>query len=166
MLTYGTSVRSSAPSAASKMHEAGKRVAEMLTQFRELEPDNIGERLQFAIVDSDEAGEIFTFTCSSEGWMTNPHNTLHGGVAATVLDHAMGTVVTAIVPEGSLVATSEMQISYHRPLFAARTLDVVIRVLSRSRSLVHLTGEIRMADAPERLCVSGTSVYFYRENRG
>ena len=93
--------------------------------------------------------------------MANAAGTLHGGMAAAVVDQAMGFVVYAIQPGRGFSPTVEMQLSFHRPLRAEGELLVKVEVLTAGKTLMHLRAEVFAAEAPGKLCVSATAVYAF-----
>ena len=124
-------------------------------------PDSIGAMLNFSLLSCDEERDIYCFRCDTAGWMRNINGTLHGGVCATILDQAMGFVVRCIQPGNGISPTAEMQISYHRPVIPGEKLDIMVQVLSRGRSLMHLRAEAGMTGT-DKLCISATAVYCYK----
>ena len=134
-----------------------KRLRDAVAGLQKIAPGTIGDQLGFSLVEQRE--EEYTFRCRTETWMANAAGTLHGGIAAAVVDQAMGFVVYAIQPGEGFSPTVEMQLSYHRPLRPQGELLVRVRVMSRGKSLMHLRAELFMEDAPEKLCVSATAVY-------
>jgi uncharacterized protein (TIGR00369 family) len=80
---------------------------------------------------------------------------VHGGLAATLLDSALGCAINTLAPRGKVFATLELQINFTRPL----TEDVgPIRCVGR---VIHLgrrtaTAEGRVVDERGRLYAHGT----------
>lgn len=145
-------------SGENKQPEA-QRLQAAVAGLHVLAPDTIGDRLDFSLAEQGE--DWYTFRCRTESWMANAAGTLHGGIAAAVVDQAMGFVVYAIQPGEGFSPTVEMNLSYHRPLRPQGGLLVRVQVMSRGKNLMHLRAELFMEDAPEKRCVSATAVYAF-----
>lgn len=139
--------------------ESEIRLREALAGLHTVAPDTIGDRFHFSLESVD--GNTYCFRCAVQPWMANIAGILHGGMAAAVVDQAMGFVVYAIQPGKGFSPTVEMQQSFHRPLSAEGELLVKVEVLTAGKTLMHLRSEIFAAAAPERLCVSATAVYAF-----
>jgi len=135
------------------------RLREAVEGLHSVAPDTIGDRFRFSLESAE--GSIYRFRCTVQPWMANVAGILHGGVAATVVDQAMGFVCYAIQPGKGFTPTVEMQLSYHRPLSAEGELLVKVEVLTAGKTLMHLRAEVFTAAAPEKLCVSATAVYAF-----
>lgn len=86
----------------------------------------------------------------------NPWGTVHGGLAATLLDSCMGLAVQSTVEKGIVSTTLEFKISFVRPI--ASTTGLVRaegKVLSIGRRAG--TAEGRLTDAQGRLLAHGTT---------
>jgi uncharacterized protein (TIGR00369 family) len=86
----------------------------------------------------------------------NPMGTVHGGIAATMLDSAMACAVHTTLPAGVGYTTLELKVNYIR---AARTDG---RTLTASGSVVHTgrrtaTAEGKVVDEQGKLIAHGTT---------
>ena len=70
--------------------------------------------LNFALVEVDEGRAVFAMT--PDEYHYNPIGVVHGGVAATLLDSAMGCAVNSALPVGMGFTTLEVKVNYLRPL--------------------------------------------------
>ena len=72
---------------------AGLTGLELIRKFAagELAPPPIIAMLEGSIVEADEGRVVFTLTPAE--WMFNPIGSVHGGIAATILDSCMGCAV-------------------------------------------------------------------------
>lgn len=89
-------------------------------------------------------------------YLYNPIGSVHGGVAATLLDSVMGCAVHSSLPRGRLYSTLEIKISYLRPITQA--LGVVIAegsVISTGRKAAFAEGRITGSDG--KLYATGTT---------
>jgi uncharacterized protein (TIGR00369 family) len=107
----------------------------------ELPPPPIAELLGMSITHVDRGHVIFAVEPAE--WMYNPIGSVHGGVAATLLDSSLGCAVHTTLDAGVGYATSDLQVRYVRALSADSG-----RVLAESR-VVH-SGR-RLATAEGRL---------------
>jgi uncharacterized protein (TIGR00369 family) len=86
----------------------------------------------------------------------NPAGTVHGGLAATLLDSAMGLAIQSTLEAGIGSTTLEFKISLSRPVTPATgTITAEGRVLSCGRRVG--TAEGRLTDAEGRLLAHGTT---------
>jgi len=107
----------------------------------ELPPPPIASLLDFEITLVEEGRVIFAVTPAE--WMYNPIGSVHGGVAATLLDSSLGCAVHTVLPEGARYTTTDLHVHYVRAMTAATG-----RVLADSK-VVH-AGR-RLATAEGRL---------------
>ncbi len=152
----------------SKMIDAGAQVdmAEVVSQrialLHEVVPNSIGDMLNFRLINCDPAAGIYVLGCKTETWMRNVAGTLHGGMCATVVDQAMGFISYCIKPGEGTAPTVQMQVTYHRPLIPGEEVLVTVKVLTVTRSLMHLSAEAVMAYATDKLCLTSSATYFYK----
>jgi uncharacterized protein (TIGR00369 family) len=72
----------------------------------------IGELLGMSLVEFDHGRAVFAVEPAE--WMYNPIGSVHGGIAATLLDSCMGCAIHSTLPAGVGYATSDLQIRYSR----------------------------------------------------
>lgn len=70
----------------------------------------------------------------------NPIGSVHGGIAATLLDSAMGCAINTLLPRGVAYTTLELKVNYVRPM----TRDT--SVVRAEASVIHLGGRIALAE--------------------
>jgi uncharacterized protein (TIGR00369 family) len=86
----------------------------------------------------------------------NPAGTVHGGLAATLLDSCMGLAVQSTLEQGVSQTTLEFKISLLRPITpATRLITAEGVVMSRGRRIG--TAEGRITDGNGRLLAHGTT---------
>jgi len=86
----------------------------------------------------------------------NPIGSVHGGIAATVLDTVMGCSVHSMLPQGRAYSTLEIKISYLRPLTQALgEVTAEGRVLNLGRKAAFAEGKI--IDAAGKIYATGTT---------
>ena len=136
-----------------------------LEQLHTCAPGTIGDMLGLELVDCDPPAGSYMMRCQTQPWMRNIAGTLHGGLCATLVDQAMGCVAYCAKPGEGTAPTVELNVSYHRPLIPGEDALIRVRLVSTGRHLLHLAAEVFRADAPEKLCLSATAVYFYHASR-
>src|SRR2546421_4974839 len=79
-------------------------------QTRELPAPPIAELMGMWITEVSEGRVVFA--AEPAEYHYNPLGTVHGGVAATLLDSAMGCAVQSMLPAGTEYAPLEIKINY------------------------------------------------------
>ena len=86
----------------------------------------------------------------------NPAGTVHGGLAATLLDSCMGLAIESTLEKGLAQTTLEIKVSLVRPITPATgPVRAEGMVLSRGRRIA--TAEGRITDGEGRLLAHGTT---------
>ena len=141
--------------------DLAEKVRRRIAQVDASIPGSIAEMLRFEVVGEDK-GDI-VMTCGTMPWMRNSAGTLHGGLCATILDQAMGFVSCCLKEGNDIAPTVQMSISYHRPLHPGEQVIVKVHVVSVTHSLMNLAAEASQATCPEKICLSGSGMYFVRK---
>jgi uncharacterized protein (TIGR00369 family) len=76
----------------------------------------IARTLGFAVIEVAQGRAVFAL--EPQPWMYNPIGSVHGGVAATLLDSCMGCAVHTTLEAGVGYATSDLQVRYIRSMSA------------------------------------------------
>ena len=124
----------------------------------------IADMLKFDVVSCDEENDHYVLSCKTEPWMCNHYGTLHGGLCATILDQAMGMVCSCIKKGYGTCTTVQLETDYHRPLPAGDDILVHVHVMSITRVLMNLTAEIVHPDKPNKFAVTGSGIFFFRDD--
>jgi uncharacterized protein (TIGR00369 family) len=74
----------------------------------------ISHTLGYALVEAGEGRSVFE--CEPAEYHYNPIGVVHGGLAATLLDSALGVAVHLALPRGSAYTTIELHVNFVRPL--------------------------------------------------
>lgn len=148
------------------VNNIGQAVCDRIAELHRIAPGSIGDQMAYRLIAWDDELGSYTFTCSTMDWMRNGPGTLHGGMCATVIDQAMGFVAYCAKPGQGTAPTVSMQVSYHRPLIPGQDVLVTVRVLTVTKSLMHLTAEASLLSEPQKLCLSGSGTYFYKPVAG
>jgi uncharacterized protein (TIGR00369 family) len=120
-----------------------------------LAPPPLARVLDFAIIEAEPGRALFALEPTE--WMYNPLGTVHGGVAATLLDSCMGCAVHTTLGAGVGYTTTDLQVRYVRAMDEGTG-----RVLAEGR-VVHAgrrtaTAEGRLfVESDERLIAHGTT---------
>jgi uncharacterized protein (TIGR00369 family) len=97
-------------------------------------------RLLGLSIDAVEEGRV-VFSFEPAEFHYNPIGTVHGGMAATLCDSAMGCAVHSGLPQGAGYTTLELHVNYVRPI----TTDT--GRLSCTGRLLYLGGKVATAEA-------------------
>jgi uncharacterized protein (TIGR00369 family) len=114
----------------------------------------IAELVGMELVELGEGRATFALDPAERHY--NPLGTVHGGIAATLLDSAMGCAVHTTLSDGERYTTLELKVNFVRAITEATG-----RVVA-SGSVIHrggriATAEARLADGDGRLLAHGTS---------
>jgi len=102
-----------------------------------------------------EAGRVVVAVEPSEAHL-NPYGTVHGGLAATLLDSCMGLAVQSTLEQGFGQTTVEFKVSLLRPITPATgPIRAEGKVLNRGRRIG--TAEGRLTDGKGRLLAHATA---------
>jgi uncharacterized protein (TIGR00369 family) len=120
----------------------------------ELPRPPISSLMNFGLTELREGHAVFT--AEPAEYHYNPIGVVHGGLAATLLDSAMGCAVHSTLPAGAGYTTLEIKVNYVRPM-TAETGEVrcearVIHVGGRTA-----TAEGRVIDASGKLYAHATT---------
>ncbi len=119
-----------------------------------LPPPGIAVTLGMGPVSIAE-GEV-VFELSPDERMTNPLGTIHGGIAATILDSAMGCAVHTTLGQGVGYTTAQLNIHYLRAMQPGMgPVRATGTVIHRGRT--QSTAEGRLVDAHGKLIAHGTT---------
>jgi uncharacterized protein (TIGR00369 family) len=121
----------------------------------ELPPAPIAELLGFEIRDLQRGEVTFTMTPTEQHY--NPIGSVHGGVAATLLDTVMGCALHTKLAKGVGYTTLDISIRYLRPITAqTRTVLATGSVVHHGRRTATAEGRI-VAEETGSLLATGTS---------
>lgn len=123
-------------------------------QAGELPPPPISVLIGMVIMEVSEGRVVFT--AEPAEYHYNPLGAVHGGIAATLLDSAMGCAVQSMLPHGGGYTTLELKVNYLRPM-TSKTGTVYAE-----GKIIHVggqtaTAEARLMDASGKLYAHGTT---------
>jgi uncharacterized protein (TIGR00369 family) len=110
-----------------------------------LAPPPVAKLLGMTIVEVQEGRAVFAVDPAE--WMYNPIGSVHGGIAASVLDSCMGCAIHTTIEAGVAYTTTDLHVRYIRAMTSTTG-----RVLAEG-TVIH-TGR-RTATAEGRLFVEG-----------
>jgi uncharacterized protein (TIGR00369 family) len=120
----------------------------------ELPAPPISVLMDFRLVDAEPGRAVFEMTPGPQHY--NPIGSVHGGIALTLLDSAMGCAVHTLLEAGVGYTTLEVKTNFVRPITADTGL---IRcegnVLHRGSRVA--TAEGRLTDSAGKLLAHGTT---------
>ena len=116
--------------------------------------NTMAKTLGYDIVEAEE-GRVVIAAMPSSNHM-NPNGSIHGGVAATLLDSCMGLAVRTLLPKGVGSTTLEFKMSFLRPITTeSGLLRAEGKVLLVGRRIGTAEGWLTGSDG--RLLVHGTT---------
>jgi uncharacterized protein (TIGR00369 family) len=134
--------------AAAPSARAGRSGLEVIEAMRdgEVAPAPIMRLLDMALVEAERGRAVFALEPAE--WMYNPIGSVHGGIAATILDSCMGCAVHTTLEAGVGYTTTDLQVRY------ARGMTTDTGTVLAEGTVVH-AGR-RLATAQGRLVVKAT----------
>lgn len=120
----------------------------------ELPPSGMVQLLGLKLVEVGEGRVVFTVQPDERHY--NGLGIAHGGLAAALLDSALGCAINATMPAGKVFTTLEMKINYVRPITRERG------ALRCEANMIHVGGRVataegRITDADGKLYAHGTA---------
>jgi uncharacterized protein (TIGR00369 family) len=120
----------------------------------ELPPPGIAQLLGMSLAEVEDGRAVFTLEPDER--MLNPIGSVHGGIAATLLDSAMGCAIHTTLAPGSGYTTAQLNLHYLRAMQPGMgVVRAVGTVLHRGRT--QSTAEGRLLDDRGRLLAHGTT---------
>jgi len=120
----------------------------------ELPPSGMVQLLGLKLVEVSEGRAVFTVQPDERHY--NGLGIAHGGLAAALLDSALGCAINAMMPAGKVFTTLEMKINYVRPITRERG------VVRCEANVIHAGGRVataegRITDEDGKLYAHGTA---------
>jgi uncharacterized protein (TIGR00369 family) len=120
-----------------------------------LPPPPIARLLDFEIVAVEDGRAVFAVEPAE--WMYNPIGSVHGGIAATILDSCMGCAVHTTLEAGVGYTTTDLQVRYIRAMSdASGRVLAEGRVVHRGRRTATAEGRLFL-ESDETLIAHGTT---------
>ena len=148
--------------AEDEKHEGGaeaRRDLSGLEYMRQLltgerEPSGMARLMNMRLVEVEEGRAVFAVEPDERHY--NGLGIAHGGLAATLLDSALGCAINTVMPAGRVFTTLEMKINYVRPM-RRETGEVRCEAEVLHAGGRVATAEGRITDAAGKLYAHGTA---------
>jgi len=129
----------------------------------EIPPPPIAVLLGFELEEVEEGRAVFAVT--PQEFHYNPIGVVHGGLAATLLDSAMGCAVHSTLPAGVGYTTLEFKVNFARPI-TGDTGRVVCEgtLIHRGRTVATAEGRVIAADTGKLLAHGTTTCLLFGTN--
>lgn len=115
----------------------------------------IARLLRIGLAEVGEGRAVFTTDPGEDHY--NPIGVVHGGLAATLLDSALGCAVHSTLPRGATYATIELKVSFVRPVTRdTGPLRAEGTVVHRGATIATAEGRI-VAERTGKLVAHGTT---------
>lgn len=124
--------------------------------------DTISAVLDLQLVECSTDKNEYVFLGRPAPWMINFHGTIHGGMCATFVDQAMGHMAFCLKPGPGICPTVDMSVKFHRPLLTDDGILMRVHLVSKTRTMMHMSCEAYRASVPDKICISATATYFYK----
>ncbi len=113
--------------------------------LRELPPDSsgIGSLMGFSKIEIDDDGHT-SFYCKPAEYHYNPIGSVHGGLAATLLDSCNSISAQCNLDKGFIALTTDIKVNYLSQI-TVDTGEIVAtgRIDKLGRKVIFVTGELR-----------------------
>ena len=120
----------------------------------EREPSGMARLMNMRLVEVEEGRAVFAVSPDERHY--NGLGIAHGGLAATLLDSALGCAINTVMPAGRVFTTLEMKINYVRPM-RRETGEVRCEAEVLHAGSRVATAEGRVVDASGKLYAHGTA---------
>ena len=124
----------------------------------------IAELMGFDGLEAEEGGVVFSALPGEQHY--NPIGVVHGGLALTLLDSAMGCAVHSTLPVGGAYTTLEVKVNFARAI-TRDTGRIVCEgtVVHRGRTIATAEGRV-VAEATGKLLAHGTTTCMIMSRTG
>ena len=140
---------------AARLHEMNGREAMRVLMRGDVPPPPIAATLDLWPVEVEEGRAVFAVRPAEFHY--NPIGVVHGGLAATLLDSAMGCAVQTTLPAGTGYTTLELHTNFVRPITRdTGPLRCEGVVLHRGRTMATAEGRV-VVEATGKLVAHGTT---------
>jgi uncharacterized protein (TIGR00369 family) len=139
--------------------EEGKKMGKPIDYLRAIRdgriaPPPIAKLLSMDLVEVEEGRAVFQLTPAEQHY--NPIGVVHGGIAFTMLDSAMGCTVQTMLPAGKAYTTLEIKANLVRAItLKTGPIRASARILHMGKQTA--TAEGRIEDAAGKLYAHGTT---------
>lgn len=141
-----------------KQEELEYRLKELTCKWRNKYPDNIcgTMKLQYDGCSAEEGWAEFVHYVTV--WEGNPRGSMHGGMIASVMDSAMGTLGVATIQAHA--PTISLSVQYLAPVPLESNLHIRVHADKDRGTVQSLHCECWEETHPEILCATGQGLFF------
>lgn len=100
-----------------KNEEFERDIRSYLEQYKEQE-NRICSMLGLELLECSVEEQYADFVLTSQDWMLNPYNGIHGGIICSAFDTCIGTGALSLRKD--FISTTDITISYLRPMTGAK----------------------------------------------
>jgi uncharacterized protein (TIGR00369 family) len=104
-----------------------------------------------------EEKEIYKITMPNTPLIQNSLGIVHGGITATILDSAMGSLVNHLLPNDQAAVTTEMKINYTAP-GKGESFTCIASIIHKGTKIFVTEGKVFQNDG--KLIAHGTGSFF------
>lgn len=124
----------------------------------------IGSMMGFSKIEIDDKGQV-SFSVTPSGYHYNPLGTVHGGLAATILDSCNSISANCQLDSGYLTMTADIRVNYLRPM-SESTGEVTAKgkIVKAGRKAIFVYGEIKDRDGKIYATASSTELVISATN--
>lgn len=127
----------------------------------ELPPPPMAQLMNIRISEVERGRVVFEGL--PEEYHYNPLGVVHGGMAATLLDSALGCCVNSCLEAGDVYTTLELKVNYLRPMtLGTGTVRAIATLVHLGRTTALVEGKI--VDAQDRIYAYATSTCLIRRS--
>lgn len=117
-------------------------------------PPPIGQLMGFTLIEVSDGAAVFE--CEPAEFHYNPIGSVHGGLACTLLDSALGCAAHTTLAAGVGYTSVDLNVRYLRPItHSSGVLRATGRVIKAGRRVIFAEGEL--TDAAGRVVAAATS---------
>ena len=129
----------------------------------EFPPPPMAELMNMRITEADVGRVVFEGTPAEYHY--NPLGVIHGGMAATLLDSALGCCVNSCLDAGDFYTTLELKVNYLRPItLETGTVRAIATIVHAGQSTAVAEG--RVVDARDKIYAYGSTTCLVRRASG
>lgn len=107
-------------------------------------------------------GKSVTYEFPVLEFYSNPRKSMQGGFIGAAFDNTFGTLVYLVTKRLNM-ATIDMKITYHKPIYENDRLVVTVHLKSLGKTIIHLVGEA--FDSLGNLIASATTNFTLLDNK-
>ena len=102
----------------------------------------IGSLMDFSSISVDDKGQV-SFYVTPQEFHYNPLGTVHGGLAATILDSCNSITANCQLDKGFLTMTTDIRVSYLRPITVSTgELTATATIEKVGRKVIFVNGSL------------------------